>query len=424
MANYNSFKWGLSLYKQGFLSVSDVINITINQVLFRLTAGYFWLVNKLAGHSGLIILKPTIKTKGPEKKVLISFVLHPLYKMYFIGRIRYYFSINGLTLYIIRAFRDLGYTCHFIHAVDREFKVKDEYSAAVFHVGNFDVINPQLPKNCKTIAFETGAYWPVHNQKELERFHELKVRRGADLKPDRFHGKGAETDFMLNNVSAVVALGDDFTRESFSQFKNLYPLNSAFLPDKYFSQEDLEKKDFGLAKKNFLYFGGGGEVHKGLDLLIEVFSKLPNLNLFLCNNLSENFLKVYKKDLEKSPNIHVLGYIPQRSQGFYQLVKKCAFNVHISCSEGSPGGIIELLQYGIIPLATQESNIDLNGFGFKLQTHNLEEISQAVIKLSELPNEEVKNLANKTRVAAFEKFSDDAFLKNLKHILKEQIQVP
>jgi glycosyltransferase involved in cell wall biosynthesis len=229
---------------------------------------------------------------------------------------------------------------------------------------------------------------------------------------------------MLHKVSGIIALGDHFTKETFQTLPHTYPINSAFLEDFRFYENDILKKDFSIARKNFVYIGGGGEVHKGLDLLLEVFHKLPDLNLYICTNFSPGFSKLYENLLSKSPNIHFIGYLPQRSKGFYNLMKNCAFNLHLSCSEGSPGGVIEVLQYGIIPVVSYESNINVENFGFQLQSHSLEEITQMVLKLSKLPAEEARKLALQTRRIGFEKFSTSVFLKNLKHIFKDEIKIP
>jgi glycosyltransferase involved in cell wall biosynthesis len=424
MANLSNIKSGWRQFLAGYLSVGDVLNMAINQILYKLTEAYFWSVSILRGRPGVMRVKSKFQKSGKEKKVLISFVLRPLFKTHLIGRIRYYFSINGLTIYLIRAFNELGYTCDVIHCIDNNFKVKDSYEVAVCDATNFKTLHYQLPKDCVRIAFQTGAYWRVHNAKEEQRFMELKQRRGADLNRDRWAANGELVDFMLKNANAILALGDSFTRESFQSFPNLHPYESAFLDDLSFSEKNILSKNFGEAKNNFIYFGGGGEVHKGQDLLLEVFSKQPHLQLFLCSNFSPAFLKVYELLLKQSPNIHLVGYLPQRSRGFYKLIDQCGFNLHLSCSEGSPGGVIELLQYGIIPVATHESNINVSEFGFQLESHGLEEITQVVLKLSQMPEAEVKKHALQTRQAGLEKFSTAVFLSNLKHILKDNIKIP
>lgn len=425
MANLHNARWGRKLFFEGLLSFRDLSNIAINQFIYYITAAYFWIKSILRGRPGLMIVKSKIRGLKTRKKVLISFVLRPLYKIHFIGRIRYYFSINGLTLYLIRAFNELGYDCHVIHAADTGFKVEDNYQVVVYgDVANFETIHSQVSKSCAQIAFQTGAYWRVHNTKEEERFLELKTRKGADLPYDRWAKNGDRVDGMLKNVSAILALGDYFTRASFKDFSNLYPIESAFLEDPNFDERKILNKDFERAKNNFIYFGGGGEVHKGLDLLIEVFAKLSHLHLYLCNNFSEAFFRIYERELAASPNIHLVGYLPQRSKGFYELINKCAFNIHLSCSEGSPGGVVELLQYGVIPVVSYESNISVKDFGFQLKTHRLEEIINTVQGLSKLPAGKAKELSLNTRHTGNSKFSSAVFLKNLKYVLKEEIKIP
>ena len=59
-------------------------------------------------------------------------------------------------------------------------------------------------------------------------------------------------------------------------------------------QYDFPKnKNFNEARKHFLWFGGGGAILKGLDLVVETFASLPHLQLSIIGPAS------YEKSLRK-----------------------------------------------------------------------------------------------------------------------------
>ena len=54
--------------------------------------------------------------------------------------------------------------------------------------------------------------------------------------------------------------------------------------------------EWALAKQNYLWFGVGGLIQKGLDILIDTFKNLKNCNLHICGNIEAeiSFYDYYK----------------------------------------------------------------------------------------------------------------------------------
>jgi glycosyltransferase involved in cell wall biosynthesis len=87
---------------------------------------------------------------------------------------------------------------------------------------------------------------------------------------------------------------------------------------------------------HFLWFGGAGLVHKGLDLLLDYFYENPSLTLHICGPIESEplFAQAYKKELYETENIIMHGFVDIRGQVFEEIIKRCAFVVFPSCSEG------------------------------------------------------------------------------------------
>ena len=359
--------------------------------------------------------------KNNRKRALLSFLRYPVYKQYYIGRLRFFFSTHGLVLNILRALNELGYEVDIIDFYNKNFVPVKKYDVFITHTArNFKTISGKINRDVVKICFDTGIYWQIHNKKEKERFDNLKERKGVNLLFDRYIYDGENIDFMLANVDGIISLGGDFTRESYSKTpfaQKLFVLSSALYRDKYFKQI---KKDFEKARKNFLFFSGGGNIHKGLDLLLESFVK-TNSHLYICTDFDPGFEKIYQKELSR-PNIHHVGYLKQGTRNFYDIIDRCAFNIHPSCSEGSPGGVIDLMQYGIIPIISYESNIKVNKFGIQLKENTIEEIKNVIEELSQKPSNWLEEKSRKTKEAAFNNFSEKVFLKNMKDIIGKIIR--
>jgi glycosyltransferase involved in cell wall biosynthesis len=71
-----------------------------------------------------------------------------------------------------------------------------------------------------------------------------------------------------------------------------------------------ESKDFDACRRNFLWFGSGGFIRKGLDLVLEAFAGMPEYHLTVCGPIEEerDFQQAFAKELYDTPNIHTLGW--------------------------------------------------------------------------------------------------------------------
>ena len=85
-------------------------------------------------------------------------------------------------------------------------------------------------------------------------------------------------------------------------------------------------KDFNNAKKHFLWFGSSGMIHKGLDLLLDIFSKREEIHLHICGPLEGNqsFNKLFTMSYLK-PNIHYHGFVSINSTLFKEAAAKMRF---------------------------------------------------------------------------------------------------
>ena len=355
-----------------------------------------------------------LKILNGPRYALLSYVTMP-FRMPLDHPLNLHFSNVGIARNTVRALNELGYIADVVEWTDVNFLPQREYDLFIGHGGwNYEHIARMLPHATK-IYLSTGMYWKEHNMREAQRFLSLQQRRGVGLPYDRWISRDEE--YANQIADGIISLGGEAARESYSGFPLVVNMNvAAYHDDRY----DHTTKDFAGGRNKFLFFSGPGNVHKGLDLLLETFS-IVSAHLYVCQEIRRDFSAIYRHELEDYSNIHVLGTVPLRSQQFYELTDLCDFAIHPSCAEGQPGSVVECMHQGLIPVVSRETNIDTDEFGITLMDCSIEEIGKVVNNLSQRSPEWCEAMSRRTRKAALAEFSEDAFLRNMKAAIERII---
>ncbi|MEM1995638.1 MAG: glycosyltransferase [Thermoplasmatales archaeon] len=309
---------------------------------------------------------------------------------------------------------EFGYVVDVADVKDRTFKPSKRYDLVISHRVD---IEPEIFGDALKIYLFTGINHIVHNQNVRRRFQMLYQRRRCLIPPYPIH---TENMPYVKGADALVGFGNDFCRETWREvFEGpIYTFNNYGFQEIQFMFED---KDFNVARKNFLFFGSVDQVRKGLDLLLDIFPKHPELNLYICSRFEgeKEFCKCYASELWKTPNIHPIGWVTVLSQQFYELVRKCAYVILPTCSEGSVGSVVQCMWGGLIPIVTKEATIDTEDFGITLTNDSLEEIEKTVLELAGLPEKWHREHSIRTRRVAEEKYSEEAFISRWREIISD-----
>lgn len=352
-----------------------------------------------------------LKARG-KGRALVSYLRDPAWEdLKGIETIQ--FSNNGAGRIWPKVLNRLGYVVDVINWDDTEFVPKRQYDIVVVHGGkNFKQLKPALKPGGKLIYYSTGSYWRFHNEQEEARFTDFAKRNKLELTRDRFIGDDEEA--ANRQADAIIALGNAATADTYRDFPNVYHLEGANYP----GTPDIAR-DMSVAKQHFLFLSGPGNIHKGLDIALEAFRSTPDLNLHVAGVINEDFEKFYHKDLYESPNIHTYGYVIQRSTLFYAMIRQCGYSLLLSCSEGSPGSVIESMQQGMVPIVTLNSHIDIPSVGIELKTASPTSVRHVITKASRAAPDQLTLASKKTRQYAAKSFSLSRFERDLKSILTE-----
>lgn len=321
---------------------------------------------------------------------------------------------------VAQTFLDLGYSVDVIDWRNRVFTPTKPYVVLIDPRDNVERLAPLVPKDCIKVFYIDVAHTLFNSRAEMDRMFALQQRRGVTLKLRRFE----YPNFGIEYADCGTMLGNDFTLRTFDYAKKpIYkiPMTPAML----FPWEDT--KNYETCRRNFLWFGSYGLVHKGLDLVLEAFAQMPDCQLTICGPIANepDFVAAYERELYHTPNIRTLGWVDVTGQKFREIVNSCAGFVYASSSEGQAGAVVTCMHAGLIPLITVECGVDIpSGAGTVLADCSIETIKQAVRNLAACPSEQLREMSRANWEFARAHYTRDQYAKTYREIAKQLLHLP
>ena len=355
--------------------------------------------NKQEYSEKIIQLKP----KGPEKgSVLFAYILEPFIDEKYIydnSHTHYWESFQIANLFLKH-----GYSVDAIDYRNGEFLPKKEYDILISARTNLEKLAKKMSQSCKIVAHLDTAHWLTNNLATLKRCFELKERKGVIVKSLRI----IENNKAIEYADYATVLGNSYTIDTYRYAgKPIYriPITSCA---KYPWDKN---KNFEKAKKSFIWIGSHGFVHKGLDLVLEAFARMPDLTLYVCGPIDgdDEFKKAYHKELYETPNIKRVGWIDVTSNKFIEIVRKCVGIVYPSCAEGGGGCVINCMHAGLIPIVTREASVDIEDFGILISEKSVEAIIDTINKVTQESAGKIRKRAKRAWEFAREKHTREKF---------------
>ncbi len=320
---------------------------------------------------------------------------------------------------IAKVLGDLGYVVDVVDIKDLNFKPTRNYAVVLSARVDVAFLDSPRIRNATKLFLATTIDHAGHRRNLLRRHQLLLKRRGRTVLPDRVY---AEKMPYVLKADGIIGFGNASSLETWDETSHAkkYPFNNYGFKETRFV---FESKDFTAARKNFLFFASRTQVQKGLDLLLEIFPRHPDLNLYVCSRFAEEreFCGCYHKELFETPNVHPIGWVRVNSPEFYRLAGECAFIIYPTCSDAQAGSVIQCMHAGLIPLVTREDGLDTEDFGLTFADDSLEEIEREVVRLSNLPEAWHRERSLRTRAVAEEKYSETAFIERWREILTDAL---
>ena len=298
-----------------------------------------WRVRRRLVGSGIM---RDVEGAGHPRRALMLYSVHPFR---FPDRAMHTHQNAWQSRELARALSERGYAVDVVDYHERRRGLlREGYDLVVdLHPRADPLYQGRLRPGARRIAYLTGSNPAVTNAAERERMRELQVRRGIAMRPRR-QTPPLPPD-VLERFDAVLLMGGASTRETYAAFRlpPCFPVVNNGLDG--IEPTDPSRRDPG----HFLYLGSWGQVHKGLDLLLELFGGEPELHLWVCGGFAHerDFVRAYRRELFGTPNIHRVGFADLRSQGFRELQSRCGTMILPSCAEGQCGTVTIALSFGM-----------------------------------------------------------------------------
>jgi glycosyltransferase involved in cell wall biosynthesis len=313
---------------------------------------------------------------------------------------------------IANTFLEKGYRVDVINWDNERFAPRYHYDICVDVHNNLRNLTPYL-KNTLKIFHITNAHWSVAKENEELRLSALKQRRGVILVSRRT----LTPSYNIEEADCATMLGNDYTESTYAFAKKeifRVPVSSPF------TFEFPKQKNFDAARKHFLWLGGSGAVHKGLDITLEAFAHTPELQLTVCGPIKseEDFLHAYNKELNQTSNISYLGRIDLAGPKFLELVYSCGAVILPSSSEGGGGSVINCMQAGLVPVVTKETSVDTVDFGIIIPEATVEGVVNAIQNVAKMSADELRTRSERAWHYARLHHTQELFAKNYRDTIE------
>ena len=353
----------------------------------------------------LITLLPDSVPKGHAlvSYIIESFIIdpeHPTFRSH-----THYWE----TRQIVNTFLELGYAVDLISYRNKSFRPERNYDFLVGARTNFDRLAALLNDSCVKVVHLDTAHWATNNYKAYGRLFDLARRRKVALTDSV---RLIEHNSAIEHADFATILGNSFTIDSYAYAgKPIYriPISSSIT-------YDWRDRNVDAIRKNYMWFGSSGFVHKGLDLVLELFAEMPDYQLFVCGPLEKEkaFTEEFHRELYETDNIHAVGWVDVNQKKFRQILDQCLGIIFPSCAEGGGGSVITCMHGGVIPVVSAEASVDINGNGVTLRDCSLAGMRKEVSTLSNLSTAELEHLSREAWQFASSVHTRESFARSYK----------
>jgi len=375
------------------------------------------ITNKL---SGIVRVQHEGKKSG---NVLVSFITSPFTQApgeFFTDPHSNYWTCAE----IVRLFTIRGYDVDIIDWNNKTFIPKKKYDIFIDIYSNFERLSQYLEPSCVKVSFILGSYPLFQNNSEQIRLKNLEERRGVKPPHKRYYPLSSN----IKLLDFIAGYGNKTVHKTYPlKNKTIIPIPIPVVK----TYEFPENKNFEEARTHFLWFGGGGAVLKGLDLLVEIFAALPHLKLSIIgpSAFEKEFETIYAKELSlpnitryRRPRINRDGSITTGDIPLQNILNSCGAVLSLSASEGTSGAIIQAMHAGLFPIITPQTGINEKAPSIIVEDVTIEHVKQVIKHFATLPPEKIKYMAKDAwqfvRNNHTKKHFTEAFNKLIEHILK------
>lgn len=350
--------------------------------------------------------------------------------IYAINAIPYYVKGNLKDCPILSAHTMFWESAEMVRLLNKHGFIVDYYDCTK-KIENIDWDNYQIiiderdnlkntPKKSgqKKIFYSTGCHWLFGNQAELYRVSEFHKRNGLIIETARQNPPYFSDQF----ADYITYFGNGFQLSTYDTKAKMLPLDISISS---FSPPPTVKKVIDKVEKNFLWLGGSGSVHKGMDLAVEAFMQMPEYNLYIAGSAhtEPRFWNWLSDKLTNYKNIHYLGFVEVNSDKFHKIADNCIGIVYPSGAEGGAGSVAQAMHHGLIPIVTKSTCLRADDLGYIVKGQDTKELISDIIEkvtaLVNMPASEKNDKSDEVRQYALNYHTREAYSKSFEKLIEE-----
>lgn len=314
---------------------------------------------------------------------------------------------------ITNLFLNKGFNVDIVDYRDLEFTPSKKYDVIFGHEPLYWELVQKYEFDVK-IYYATTLPWMHLNNAIEKSVDELYARKNIKLNKPPTGTK----HFSWNFSDHVFYFGNDHYLKTFKSFVEKSPQYHQ-IQNGIRNVSSPDEKDFSTISNNFLYLGSWGCVFRGLEKVLEVFAKNPDMNLYVCNDILYNtvFFWKFRKLLFNTPNIHTLGFVDTSSDYFKEIIAKVTWQIYPSSSEASASSVVLGMRNGLIPIISKECTVDTGGYGTIFPDNSIKTIATFAVEASKKSSEYCEDLSNKIIKYSQVNFNEKAFIDSFDNAL-------
>lgn len=312
-------------------------------------------------------------------------------------------------------FNELGYNVYVQHYSSTKEIPNIKFDIVFGHEPNFVRAANKNPSALK-IHYVPGAYVTHRNGQIKKMTDYVNKTYNCSIPYRRLLDEGnsfGDVKTAYNIADSILLIGSKYTVETFPP-----ELHNKITTIHQSTQLTHTIDNIKYSPENeFFFMGSGGNLLKGISLLLEFFSKHKDYKLNIVGPIEPDVKEALKGLL--SDNIIMHGFIDVNSDNMTNIMSQCNFVIYPSGSEGGmPGAVLNSMKNGLIPIVTKWAAFDeIEEYGYILNEWTVDAIAKGVAWSMSLSQSEIVKL--KRKGASFVKctFNIDNYKKEFRSFI-------
>ena len=336
----------------------------------------------------------------------------------------------------------LGYNVDAVAVDNTKFVPVRKYDLVVDIGRNLQRFAPHLPKTAKKFLFLPGAYPIGSCRAELERVLDFEKRTNhfADLRLGVIPAYAIEKS--LFTADAIMSIGDEWVFSTYPErFRRKF--TKVQISSSYIGTVHKQYPPGRPLQQTFLFYNTRNLVWKGLDLILEAFSRHSDWRLEVCGGAEKEtaFMTACKPWLDKA-NVRFHGFVTPSSEKFQSVLDLVDAFITPSCTDSNNTSSLTCMSTGLYPIISRQTGVDLpDEYGIRLRDASrqiygqftesgtsiteseltAEAVEEAVLRFLAKPPADIAAEAAKCREHVLEHHSREAYRDSVKKFLETHL---